>query len=162
MMKKRYSVGVYTVKTDERILVKVDPMRPLSSRVFDLVIKFGLTPKMPSEKNKPLFTLTLQKFITDSQNKNLVNLTRTYTYLLDIDDTISPTEAELFDLFEDSAKDFAIEFSKLVRGTIFQHHRVAKPNKDELLVKLEKAIDFWDDSIRNIKVDKNGKPLDNE
>jgi hypothetical protein len=159
----RYRIGHYPIEDNERIVENIDIMQPLKFGVSDLNIKLGLSPIMPSEENRPLLSITIDKQIVDHVGTPLVNLNRTYTYRLDIDDNLSPQEDELFELLEESAKNFAVEFSKIVNGTRFQMHgKVKRLDKDKWLIDLEKVIDFWNDSIRHIEVDQNGKPLRRE
>ena len=95
-MKLRFVIGTYPIKTLEKTVNIPDDKHPLSFSVSNLTIKLGLTPKIPSEENRPLLSISLEKKIVDSVGKNLVLLQTEHTYRLDIEDDFSPSPEEIF------------------------------------------------------------------
>jgi hypothetical protein len=115
---------------------------------------------MPTEENKPLLSVTLEKLIVSDNDTPFVKLNILYTYRLDIEDSLIPTKEEIFNLIDQSALDFAVKFNDLVKNSNFRHHKVNKQTLENLAHDLDRVIDFWQDSLRHIKVDKDGRPID--
>ena len=164
MNKRTYPIASYPPKEIINEFNVPDDTSPLALSVKDLETSFALTPKMPSEDNCPLFTVSVTKEIFETNsNKTLVKLSKGYTYKLVIDDSINPEPFHLFEKIDESVMDFAKHYFKLTDKTRFHtHSQIKKLNQEEYIVELERRIDFWEDSIRQLKVDNEGKPLDND
>ena len=156
----RFSSAIFPIEINESFLETKNLTYPLNLKAYDLNFKFGLTPKMPTEHNKPLLVTTLEKHIVSDNEITLVKLTITYTYRLDIEDSLIPTNEEIFNLIDQSALDFAVKFNDLITNSDFRNHVIDKPNLKNLTHDLDRVIDFWQDSLRSIKVDEDGKPTD--
>ena len=161
-MKISFPIGHYPIQELNRTINDTDFLSPLEFKVSNLILEnVALSPKMPTEENRSVLSFHLKRHIIDSENNDLVRLEILYQYRLDIDDDKSPTEDELIEILNYSSQDFAFKWVDLVHGTRFQTHaKTQKHDEKQLKYDFEKAIDFWNDSIRHLPVDENGKPLD--
>ena len=161
-MNNKFNYGIYPAILKSKTEVTVDFSTLMSVNDSNLKVSIGLTPNMPSEDGKPIFNILLSRCIKDNLNDVvLAEMSIEYTYRLDIEDSFSPSEEDLFYLLNDAGGKFAVEWALFMQGTRFQLHGKTKTLKKSYWIpELEKAIDFWEDSIRHLDVDDDGKPLD--
>jgi hypothetical protein len=119
----------------------------------------GMTPKMKSVECLYLVNMVLEKRIRNNINgEMLVELEIEYNYAFDANSNETPTTQEIFSLMNESSRDFALYWGELLSNTRFSQH--GKSEKFQLKneeTDIERAIDFWEDSLRNRTLDANLK-----
>jgi hypothetical protein len=132
---------------------------PIAFGVSNLGYSLGLTPKMKSVKCLYLVGMVLEKHIRNNiSGETIVALEIEYNYAFNADKNETPTTKEIFALMNKSSYDFAIYWDNLLSNTRFaQHGRSEKFQLKNEESDIEKAIDFWEDSLRNRTLDENLK-----
>ncbi|HKK38227.1 MAG TPA: hypothetical protein VJ949_02290 [Cryomorphaceae bacterium] len=154
-MENRYDVHRGPSRVNKRQVEPSGSGNPASFDVSPLGVSMGLTPRIKSLNSFHLFRITLAKQITDLSNgKILVDLEMEFPYALDLPDEITPTVEEIFDLMNYASLDFAANWYQLLSDTQFENHRLSDMFEfDPLKKKIEKTIDFWEDSLRDKTLD---------
>ena len=150
-MESRFEVHKGPGKVFERKVVTLESDKPSSFTVSSLGVAMGLTPRIKSLNSFHVFRITLEKHITDDENgETLAELKIDYPYALDLPDDITPVAEEIYDMMQYASLEFAAEWYQLLSDTRFEKHRLSdlfefEPLKD----KIERTIDFWEDSLRD-------------
>lgn len=122
-------------------------------------LELSLTPRYPSEDNCFIFTFLFSRHVLNQDDAKLVDIKIRYAYRLRLED-LTPTPEELFTLLDESSADFANFYYDKIKHVSFPENNIKKLVYEDIKDRLEGLIDFWNDSLRHLKVDKFGKPLE--
>jgi len=111
----------------------------------------GITPPDPNDPICYYFNIWVERKYSN-QNHDVVFHSRTYTCFKVKHNNHVPSVEFFFDLIEKAFYEFAKIFHTRTRHTNPLHHKTPKPRLEDLKEYIQKCIDTWDKTIRNMSM----------
>ena len=131
-----------------------------SLKASELIVGIGLTPKMQAYDKNPLLIIDLEKNIASKSREYMVKLKIIHSFVLNIDDELTPSNEEIFSLLESVTQAFANKYGAMIQNTSYEQYGIARLDEDQWIERIDKTMANWVSNTRHLEVDPLGNIRD--
>jgi len=159
-MKPRFSISSLPERVVDEIITKPKDEDLKSLKASELIVGIGLTPKMQAYDKNPLLIIDLEKNIASKSREYMVKLKIIHSFVLNIDDELTPSNEEIFSLLESVTQAFANKYGAMIQNTSYEQYGIARLDEDQWIERIDKTMANWVSNTRHLEVDPLGNIRD--